>query len=164
MDNTVKILFVCSGNICRSPAAEAICKKLAELQGIGHRLEIDSAGTGSWHVGDSADRRMQSHANKRGYHLDSVSRKINPRTDFENFDLIIAMDNSNVRDLRALTRDSGYLSKIHRMTDFAVTSAYSEIPDPYYGGDEGFELVLDLLEESCRGLLEKIMKHGFRRY
>lgn len=151
-----KILFVCSGNICRSPSAEAVLKKLVELNSLGNRFEIDSAGTGSWHVGQTADRRMQSHAKKRGYTLDSISREINPYTDFDKFDLIIGMDNQNIRSLKSITRNSSHLAKIYKMTDFAPECNYSEIPDPYYGGNEGFELVLDLLENACKGLMQKL--------
>lgn len=151
-----KVLFVCSGNICRSPSAEAVFKKLVEAKGLKDKFEIDSAGTGSWHVGEPADKRMQGHAKKRGYNLDSISRKINPRVDFDHFDMIIGMDNYNIRDLKSIARNSDDLAKIHKMTDFAKDWNYSEIPDPYYGGDEGFELVLDLLEDSCKGLFEKL--------
>ena len=151
-----KVLFVCSGNICRSPSAEAVFKKLVEDNGLKDKFEIDSAGTGSWHVGESADRRMQTHAKKRGYNLDSISRRIIPHVDFDYFDVIIGMDDYNVRELKSRIRTKDDLNKIHKMTDFASEWSYDEIPDPYYGGDEGFELVLDLLEDSCNGLLEKL--------
>ena len=151
-----KVLFVCSGNICRSPSAEAVFKKLVESKGLKDQFEIDSAGTGSWHVGESADSRMQLHAKKRGYNLTSISRRINPHTDFDYFDIIIGMDDYNIRDLKDRIKDKNDLSKIHKMTDFAREFNYDEIPDPWYGGEEGFELVLDLLEDSCNGLLEKL--------
>jgi protein-tyrosine phosphatase len=157
----IKILFVCSGNICRSPAAEAVYRKLVELKGLENHFEIDSAGTGSWHVGEMADRRMKSHAKKRGYSIGSIARKINPYIDFDKFDLIVGMDNYNIRELKSIARKDGDLAKIYKMTDFARECNYSEIPDPYYGGGEGFELVLDLLENSCGGLLEKTVKQGF---
>lgn len=151
-----KVLFVCSGNICRSPSAEAVFKKLVETKGLKDQFEIDSAGTGSWHVGEPADRRMQTHAKKRGYNLDSISRRINPHTDFDYFDIIIGMDDYNIRDLKDRVQNKNNLSKIYKMTDFARVFNYDEIPDPWYGGEEGFELVLDLLEDSCNGLLEKL--------
>jgi protein-tyrosine phosphatase len=151
-----KVLFVCSGNICRSPSAEAVFKKLVEQKGLKDQFEIDSAGTGSWHVGESADRRMQMHAKKRGYILDSISRRIDPPTDFDYFDIIIGMDDYNIRDLKDRVHNKNDLSKIYKMTDFARVFNYDEIPDPWYGGEEGFELVLDLLEDSCNGLLEKL--------
>ncbi|MDR2910943.1 MAG: low molecular weight phosphotyrosine protein phosphatase [Bacteroidales bacterium] len=159
--NKIKILFVCSGNICRSPAAEAVYKKMVEFKGLENYFEIDSAGTGGWHVGEMADGRMQIHAKKRGYNLDSISRKINPYADFDNFDLIIGMDNYNIRELKSIARKDSYLAKIYKMTDFATECNYSEVPDPYYDGGEGFELVLDLLENSCKGLLENIVKTRF---
>jgi protein-tyrosine phosphatase len=153
-----KVLFVCSGNICRSPSAEAVFKKLVEDNGLKDQFEIDSAGTGSWHVGESADSRMQAHAKKRGYNLTSISRRINPNIDFDYFDIIIGMDDYNIRDLKDRAKNKSDLSKIYKMTDFAKESNYDEIPDPWYGGAEGFELVLDLLEDSCNGLLKKLNK------
>ena len=151
-----RVLFVCSGNICRSPSAEAVFRKLVETKGVQDQFEIDSAGTGSWHVGEPADSRMQMHAKERGYRLDSISRRINPNSDFDYFDIIIGMDDYNIRDLRERARNKTDLSKIYKMTDFLAVFNYDEIPDPWYGGEEGFELVLDLLEDSCKGLLEKL--------
>ena len=145
-----KVLFICSGNICRSPSAED--------KGLKNKFEIDSAGTGSWHVGESADRRMQGHAIKRGYNLTSISRRIDPYIDFDYFDIIIGMDDYNISDLKAIAKKREDIEKIRKMTDFAKEWNYNEIPDPYYGGEEGFELVLDLLEDSCKGLLEKLNK------
>ena len=153
-----KVLFVCSGNICRSPSAEAVFKKMVEDNGLKDKFEIDSAGTGSWHVGESADRRMQGHAIKRGYNLTSISRRINPHVDFDYFDIIIGMDDYNIYDLKSIAKSNGAIAKIRKMTDFAKEWNYNEIPDPYYGGEEGFELVLDLLEDSCGGLLEELTK------
>ncbi len=151
-----KVLFVCSGNICRSPSAEAVFRKLVEIKGLKDQFEIDSAGTGSWHVGESPDRRMKMHAKNRGYNLAGISRRINSYTDFDYYDFIIGMDNYNIRDLKDIAINESDLSKIHKMTDFSVAFNYDEIPDPWYGGEEGFELVLDLLEDSCNGLLEKL--------
>ncbi len=151
-----KILFVCMGNICRSPSAEAVFSELLKKEGLTDSFEIDSAGTGAWHVGEPADRRMQSHAVNRGYNLTSISRKFDPKTDFDRFDLIIGMDDENIITLKSKARNESDLKKIHKMTDFSREWNYSEIPDPYYGGDEGFELVLDLLEDAGIGLLEKI--------
>ena len=153
-----KVLFVCSGNICRSPSAEAVFKKLVENKGLKDKFEIDSAGTGSWHVGEKADRRMQGHAIKRGYNLTSISRRIDPHVDFDYFDIIVGMDDYNIYDLKSAAKKGENITKIKKMTDFAKEWNYNEIPDPYYGGEEGFELVLDLLEDSCNGLLEKLNK------
>ena len=152
-----KILFVCLGNICRSPSAEAVFKGTAENRGLATQFEIDSAGTHAYHAGEFADKRMRAHAKKRGYNLNSISRKFNPNSDFDNFDMIIGMDNENIHALKSKARNGTDLQKIHKMTDFRKAWDYDEIPDPYYGGEEGFELVLDLLEDSCEGLLEKLI-------
>jgi len=151
-----KVLFVCLGNICRSPSAEAVFTGIVKNKGLSEKFEIDSAGTSGWHQGEPADRRMQSHAIKRGYHLTSLSRKFNSNSDFDYFDYIIGMDDENIRSLKNMARNSNDLKKIHKMTDFRKDWKYDEVPDPYYGGEQGFELVLDLLEDSCNGLLEKL--------
>jgi len=151
-----KVLFVCTGNICRSPGAEAIFKQMVKNIGLDKKFEIDSAGTTAYHVGEQADKRMRAHAAKRGYNLTGISRKFNPNNDFDHFDLIIAMDNEHVLSLKRRARNEDDLQKIHKMTDFRKVWDYDEIPDPFYGGEEGFELVVDLLEDSCEGLLEKL--------
>lgn len=151
-----KILFVCTGNICRSPGAEGVFRKMVKDRGFEHRFEIDSAGTTAYHAGEKADYRMQKHAQKRGYNLTGISRKFVAERDFDRFDLIVAMDNQHIQSLKKVARNNTDLAKICKMTDFRKTWSYDEIPDPYYGGDEGFELVLDLLEDSCEGLLEKL--------
>lgn len=156
MDKT-KILFVCMGNICRSPSAEAVFSGLVKNNGLTANFEIDSAGTTAYHVGQRADRRMQSHAIKRGYNLTSISRLFNPDTDFDYFDLIIGMDDENMHELKYMARNDSDLSKLHKMTDFSKKLNYDEVPDPYYGGNAGFELVLDLLEDACKGLLDEVV-------
>lgn len=155
MDKT-KVLFVCMGNICRSPSAEAVFEGLVEEKGLSDNFEIDSAGTIAYHSGERADRRMQSHAVKRGYNLASISRKFNPNRDFDYFDVIIGMDDENMHSLKHMARNKTDLEKLFKMTDFRKEWSYDEVPDPYYGGAEGFELVLDLLEDSCKGLLDKL--------
>jgi protein-tyrosine phosphatase len=151
-----KVLFVCMGNICRSPGAEGVFAKMVNDNGFATKFEIDSAGTAGYHAGEAADKRMQKHAAKRGYNLTSISRKFNAAKDFDHFDLIIAMDDENVQSLKKVARNNTDLTKISKMTDYRKIWSYEEVPDPYYGGDEGFELVLDLLEDSCEGLLEKL--------
>jgi len=153
-----KILFVCLGNICRSPSAEAVFNGILKKNGEANTFEVDSAGTSAWHAGEPADRRMQSHAIKRGFNLTSISRKFDPHSDFDRFDMIIGMDVSNIENLKLMARNTEDLAKIYKMTDFSREFKYDEVPDPYYGGSDGFELVLDLLEDSCEGLLEELRK------
>lgn len=153
-----KILFVCMGNICRSPAAEGIMNKLITDAGFNDKIEIDSAGTIGYHQGEPADPRMSRHASKRGYELTSLSRKFNAEKDFVEFDYIVTMDDENYNDIISLDKKGNYKHKVHKMADFFTTNGYDEVPDPYYGGSEGFELVLDLLEEGNKNLLEKIKK------
>lgn len=153
MSDIRKILFVCLGNICRSPSAEAVMKKMAADRGV--ELFIDSAGTIAAHAGESADARMQTHAVKRGYDLTSISRQV-VAEDFEDFDMIIGMDASNLSDLADRASSPSELGKISNMTDYCTRFDYKSVPDPYYGGSAGFELVLDLLEDACDGLLKKI--------
>ena len=150
-----RILFICMGNICRSPAAECIMKNKVQEQGLEHFFYIDSAGIYGWHEGELPDNRMRTHALRRGYTLTSRSRPIK-YVDFEQFDLIIGMDNSNIQDLNRMAPNRDSYRKIHRMTDFCRTHTVDCIPDPYYGGASGFELVLDLLEDACGGLLDKL--------
>jgi len=153
-----RILFVCMGNICRSPSAEAVFSGLVKNEELDKHFVIDSAGTIAYHAGEPADRRMQAHAIKRGYSLNSISRKFEPDTDFDSFDMIIAMDEENLHSLKMAARNQDDLKKLCMMTDFSKNWNYQEIPDPYYGGEEGFELVLDLLEDSCEGLLDELKK------
>ncbi len=149
-----KVLFVCLGNICRSPSAEAVFKGLVKNRGKEKLFEIDSAGTYAYHKGEPADARMQKHAVKRGYNLTSISRPFDPDTDWDKFDYIVAMDYSNLNDLKNMARNQEDLNKLYMMMNFSQQSTYDEVPDPYYGGEEGFELVLDLLEDAGEGLLE----------
>ncbi|MCC5842648.1 MAG: low molecular weight phosphotyrosine protein phosphatase [Verrucomicrobia bacterium] len=147
-----KLLFVCLGNICRSPSAEAVFRAKVEDAGLGDAFEIDSAGTLAYHQGKPADARMLDHAAKRGYMLTSIARKVLLR-DFDEFDLLIAMDDDNYRELRALAEDDASRAKVKRMMDYAPETGVTEVPDPYYGGAQGFERVLDLLETACDRLL-----------
>ena len=152
-----KILFVCLGNICRSPSAEAVMKKLVQDAGLDGRIKIDSAGIIGYHEGDRADSRMRAHAARRGYKLDSVSRPVCTE-DFFDFDLIIGMDNRNIDDLKRKAPDLESVEKIHQMTEYSQNKLYDHVPDPYYSGAEGFELVLDLLEDACAGLLDELVQ------
>jgi protein-tyrosine phosphatase len=151
-----KILFVCLGNICRSPAAEAVMKSRLEQHGLSDLFEVDSAGTIAYHAGETADPRMKMHAKKRGYNLTSIARKFNEETDFKLFDYIITMDNQNYSNVKALDKMNNFSEKIFRMTEFSKRIKTDEVPDPYYGGDAGFENVLDILEDTAEGLIEKL--------
>jgi protein-tyrosine phosphatase len=159
MDKT-KILFVCLGNICRSPSAEAVMNGLLKDENETANFTIDSAGTSGFHAGEPADARMQTHALKRGIKLTSISRQVDADHDFDFFDYIIGMDEQNMLDLKRLANTDKHKSKLHKMTDFCQNHNYASVPDPYYGGDSGFELVLDLLEDACQGLLTHIKTHG----
>ena len=150
----IKVLFVCLGNICRSPSAEAVMKSLINDKNLSDKYFIDSAGTYGGHAGTPADSRMMSHAIKRGYNLTSISRKIN-ENDFYEFDYILAMDNENFSRLTSL-KPTDSPSRLIKMVDFLTTIESSVVPDPYYGGSDGFEVVLDILEESCENLLQQI--------
>lgn len=149
-----RILFVCLGNICRSPSAEAVFKGLVKNKGVYDNFHIDSAGTYGYHEGEPADRRMQSHAIRRGYNLTSISRPFISEKDWDDFDYIIGMDDSNMRNLKEMARNQDDLNKLYKMTDFAKNYGHTEVPDPYYGGDQGFELVLDLLEDASDGFYD----------
>lgn len=152
-----KILFVCLGNICRSPIAEAVFKHLIEAKGKSNQYFIDSAGTSAYHVGDNADARMSSHARKRGIDLTSVSRQFE-QEDFDQFDYIVGMDEENMQAMKYLAKNKEDLSKLYLMTDFSKNYNYNHVPDPYYGGGEGFELVLDLLEDAGEGFYSFLNK------
>ena len=140
------------GNICRSPCAEGIMQYLIKQQGLVNEIECDSAGTIDYHQGDSADLRMQEHASLRGYELNSIARKFIFQ-DFENFDWIITMDENNFNQIVILDKNKKYTKKIRRMTDFCEKTKISSVPDPYYGGNQGFETVIDILEDACENFL-----------
>lgn len=151
-----KILFVCLGNICRSCSAEGVMKHLVEQAGCEEDFVIDSAGILSYHQGELPDRRMRVHAARRGYDLIQRSRPVRTE-DFYHFDLIIGMDDRNISDLKERAPSLEAESKIHRMTEYCTKFTHADhVPDPYYGGAEGFEYVLDLLEDACAGLLVKL--------
>ncbi|MGB2927081.1 MAG: low molecular weight protein-tyrosine-phosphatase [Limnothrix sp.] len=150
-----KLLFVCLGNICRSPSAENIMRHLVAEAGLSDQIHCDSAGTSSYHVGAAPDRRMQGAARKQGIKLVGQSRQFT-RADFENFDLIVAMDNENYRNIVSLDAERKYGQKVVMMCDYADNFRDSEVPDPYYGGDSGFDHVIDLLMDACSGLLKTV--------
>lgn len=152
----IAVLFVCLGNICRSPAAEGVFKQIIKEHHDEKRWVIDSAGTGGFHVGDMPDRRMRVHASRRGLTLDHICRKIK-YSDFDDFDLIIAMDSSNEEDLKAIAPTAEAEEKIVMMSEFfTLATRFDYVPDPYYEGAEGFELVLDLLQDACATLYREL--------
>jgi protein-tyrosine phosphatase len=153
-----QILFVCLGNICRSPSAEAVFNAMIEKKSLTDELLCDSAGTAAYHAGDQADYRMKQFAKKRGFFLTSISRPFDPNSDFDRFDYIIGMDSQNMRDLKAVARNENDLKKISLMTDYCSSKKYDSVPDPYFGGAAGFELVLDILEDACDGLIRKLQE------
>jgi len=150
------ICFVCLGNIVRSPLAENMFRHLAEQAGVSQRYGIDSAGTGGWHVGEAPDPRMRQVAAKRGFKYDGRARQFH-QGDFERFNLIIAMDTENRTSLRRLARNAEDEAKIHLMREFDPQAGpNAPVPDPYYGGIDGFENVYDIVERSCQGLLDAL--------
>ena len=152
----IRVLFVCLGNICRSPAAEGVLRSIVESRGDGDRWVIDSAGTGRWHIGQLPDKRMRVHALRRGLVLDHHCRQV-CMSDFDDFDLIVPMDASNERNLRRLAPTPEAEAKIVPMARWiSLATRYDHVPDPYYEGAQGFELVLDLLEDGCRRLYDEL--------
>ena len=150
-----RVLFVCLGNICRSPTAEGVMRRLIEENGLEDEIEIDSAGTGGWHVGAPPDRRAAEAAARRGTTLTGAARRFDPTTDFDRFDLILAMDAENRRDLLALAPDDAAREKVRMFLP-----GDRDVPDPYYGGERGFEHVLDLVDAATRGLLTELRAQG----
>ncbi len=154
----ISVLFVCLGNICRSPAAEAIfLKKIKDLE-MQDKFFVDSAGTGSWHVGKKADERMRLAAKKRNINIESIARQIESN-DFDRFNYILTMDNSNYINVLKLKNSelSSDISKVVKLQEYALNFGEKEVPDPYFGGDEGFNYVLDILEDSVSGFLKSIL-------
>jgi len=160
-----RLLFVCLGNICRSPAAEGVFLNLLAQEGLEDQFVVDSAGTGGWHVGNPADRRMRAAAERRGIHLPSRARQIET-ADLHRFDRILTMDDDNLRAVQALARGldrqpqqpKAPMARIEPITRHCSRFQVRDVPDPYYGGEQGFEQVLDLLEDACSGLLQELRR------
>lgn len=153
-----RILFVCLGNICRSPTAEGVMRGLVQQAGLEGGIELDSAGTGAWHVGSPPDERATQTALARGIVLEGAARKVATR-DFQDFDLILAMDSSNLHDLQEIAEGEQERAKVRLLREFDPTSADTDdldVPDPYYGGPQGFEDVLNLVLAACVGLLDDV--------
>jgi protein-tyrosine phosphatase len=149
-----RLLFVCLGNICRSPTAEAMMRALVAERGLDGEIEVDSAGTGGWHAGQPPDSRAREAARARGVALTGVARQVTA-ADFEDFDLLLAMDDENVAELRRLA-PPGTAHKIRKLADV-------DVPDPYYAGEEGFEIVLDLVADACGRVLDELRLDELRR-
>lgn len=159
----MKILFVCMGNICRSPTAEGVFRALVRDRAPGLDVEIDSAGTHDYHVGDPPDSRAIAAARRRGIDITHLRARMVEESDFERFDLIVAMDRLN-REILLDRSPEEYRERVRLMTEFAPAGDVEDVPDPYYGGALGFERVLDLLEEAASGLLEEVLaRTGPRR-
>lgn len=155
MPQPYRLLFVCLGNICRSPAAENVMDHLLRQAGLEQQVLCDSAGTSSYHIGSLPDRRMMAAAQERGIPMQGAARQFQ-RRDFEQFDLILVMDRSNYRDVLALDPQGRFRDRVRLMCDYCTRHTLKEVPDPYYGGSEGFNQVLDLLEDACAGLLHDL--------
>jgi len=158
----MRILFVCLGNICRSPTAEGVMRHVVREEGLEDSIEIDSAGTGGWHVGAAPDERATAAARRRQIVLEGAARKFSPG-DFDSFDLILAMDAENARDMLALAPTEEAAAKVRLLREFDPASDGSgdlDVPDPYYGGDDGFEHVLDLVDAATRGLVDRLRADG----
>lgn len=155
-DVSRKILFVCLGNICRSPAAEAIFNYLSEREGLVDLIASESAGTANYHVGEPPDPRMRAAGEARGYRFVTLARQFDPERDFHEFDYILTMDPSNLANVTALDRRGEWRHKVRPMVSYCRRFQDSQIPDPYYGGEENFRYVLDLLEDACAQLLDEL--------
>ncbi len=155
----VRVLMVCLGNICRSPTAHGVLEKMIQVSGLNNSIEVDSAGTGDWHIGESPDQRATAAAQLRGYDISHQTARQVDAGDFAKFDYVLAMDRTNLKDLRALCPQSHH-AKVKLLLNYG-DSAHDAVPDPYYSGADGFELVLDLVEGACKELLDQITSdHG----
>ncbi|MDP8969006.1 MAG: low molecular weight phosphotyrosine protein phosphatase [Actinomycetota bacterium] len=155
----MRILLVCLGNICRSPTAEAALREALSEAGLADRVEVDSAGTGDWHLGKPPDRRMVAAAARVGLTVDGRARRIEP-ADFARFDLILAMDRSNLAHVRARAPDDQARAKVRLFREFEDHADHDEVPDPYYGGEQGFVRVVDIARAGARGLVRHLQERG----
>lgn len=154
----VKVLFVCMGNICRSPTAQGVFERLVKEQGVADRIFVDSAGTHAYHIGEQPDRRSQAAAWERGIDLSAQRARQVQVCDLDDFDYVLVMDKANLREVVRLSSE-GQRDRIHLFMKFANRWQEDEVPDPYYGGNDGFERVLDMVEDAAEGLLEHIRRN-----
>ncbi|MHC4996651.1 MAG: low molecular weight protein-tyrosine-phosphatase [Planctomycetota bacterium] len=152
-----RVLFVCMGNICRSPTGEGVMRKVVADRGVSNRIEVDSAGTIGFHMGEPADARMRQAASRRGYNLDSRARQIEA-ADLDTFDLIVAMDRENLAGIHRLENGNDHAHKIKLLSEYLDDTWEIDVPDPYYGGESGFEHVMDMIEEACPAILGELLK------
>jgi len=157
----VKVLFVCMGNICRSPTAHGVFEHMLREEGLVSNIEVDSCGTHAYHIGDAPDRRSREVAQQRGISLEHLRARRVEMSDFEYFDYILAMDKDNISILESMC-PSQYADKIGLLLEFAPSRSESEVPDPYYGGPQGFDIVLDMIEAASEGLLEDIRQRHMK--
>ena len=158
MPHDISVLMVCLGNICRSPMAEGVFRHLIQAEGLADRVRVDSAGTGSWHAGESPDIRSIRTAAGHGVTLSGSARQLRPE-DFGTFDYVVAMDGSNLENLERYTESIGGEAALYLLREFDPEGGPgAEVPDPYYGGGSGFEDVYEMVERSCRGLLDHILE------
>ncbi len=156
----VRVLFVCLGNICRSPTAEGVFRNLVSREGLQDRISTDSCGTSDWHIGDPPDQRATAEALRRGIRIDDLKARQIRTNDFADFDYVLGMDHQNIAKLTALCPDE-HINRVRLFLDFAPDVGLREVPDPYYGGDDGFSGVFDMIEAASNGLLADIRKHHF---
>ncbi|MEB3223243.1 MAG: low molecular weight protein-tyrosine-phosphatase [Candidatus Sericytochromatia bacterium] len=159
MSDVIEVLFVCMGNICRSPTAHGVMRHLVATRGLAHRVRVDSAATHDYHPGEPPDRRTVAHARRRGYDLSDLRARQVGRDDFARAHHVLVMDAANERAVAALCPPE-HLPKVRRLTAHLRRLDHDHVPDPYYGGPEGFEVVLDLCEDACAGLLEALVAEG----
>ncbi|MBS1969898.1 MAG: low molecular weight phosphotyrosine protein phosphatase [Bdellovibrionales bacterium] len=148
-----RVLFVCLGNICRSPTGEAVLNKLIADAKLDHLLSCESAGTAGYHIGEEPDPRTQAHGKKRGYRFESLAQQFNPKRDFEHFDLILCLDQTNLANVKKLDPQGKYSHKVKLLMEFATKNPAREVPDPYYSDAAIFEKVIDYCEDACHGIL-----------
>lgn len=152
-ESIVNILFICLGNICRSPAAHAVLCNMITMRGLENNFVVDSAGIGDWHIGELPDKRMRTHGSNRGYNINHHARQFNV-DDFNKFDYIVVMDEENYRIITSMAKSESDSAKVIRMANYFTQHPNNSVPDPYYGGSTDFELALDLIEDGCNGLLK----------
>lgn len=158
----VTVCFVCLGNICRSPTAEALLRRRLEDRGVGHLVVVESAGTGDWHVGDPPDPRARAEGHRRGIAVDGAARQFQPE-DFQRFEMVLAMDRNNAADLRILAPDDASAAKVRLLREFDPAADGLDVPDPYYGGEDHFAETFEIVDRAVEGLILHLHERGLPR-